>query len=334
MDTSDLALLIALLAGVIATASLLAIVMKASGAIRWLRDQVVPGAADNNARRRGVANNNNTDAVNGGGGDGAEQAAMRNRDAFLGGVSLRHLLTHSGVPGFGRGRGGWDANRPDSLPSQRDLETLADTLRGSAARRRATQRGTVSGGVEGAHPAGDEGDDHCPVCLEIMASAVEMLPCGHHVCAECLSQMLHHNGGGLRRLACPLDRTPTEALIPAFNYRRQLRLRYNLQIDDDAERRQDAELLRYNQSYAHTTTFQGLISLLRHLPQVARLLPWAVQLRALLTVLVGFLYSVSPLDFVPEIIFGVVGLVDDFLVVLIVAIVLANVVRNAWAPGR
>ena len=38
----------------------------------------------------------------------------------------------------------------------------------------------------------------------------------------------------------------------------------------------------------------------------------------------GFLYLLSPLDIIPEAIFGVIGLIDDFMVVIIIVVVMCN----------
>ena len=50
--------------------------------------------------------------------------------------------------------------------------------------------------------------------------------------------------------------------------------------------------------------------------------------RLLLTVFTAFLYVLSPFDLIPEIVFGFIGLLDDFVVIIAVLIVVAQGFRQ------
>lgn len=46
-------------------------------------------------------------------------------------------------------------------------------------------------------------------------------------------------------------------------------------------------------------------------------------------ILGGFLYVVSPFDIIPEVVFGIVGLIDDLSVVFVVLFMVAQTFRGA-----
>lgn len=52
------------------------------------------------------------------------------------------------------------------------------------------------------------------------------------------------------------------------------------------------------------------------------------QIRAWVLILSAVLYFLSPLDIIPEALFGLFGLIDDFIVLGVVAIMIAGVFRN------
>ena len=52
------------------------------------------------------------------------------------------------------------------------------------------------------------------------------------------------------------------------------------------------------------------------------------QARLWILILSGFFYLISPLDLMPEAFFGLVGLIDDFIVLAVLSIMVAGVFRN------
>ena len=57
------------------------------------------------------------------------------------------------------------------------------------------------------------------------------------------------------------------------------------------------------------------------------------RLRVSLLILVGVVYLLSPLDIVPDAAFGILGLIDDILVILVVCVFITNVYRSYIADG-
>lgn len=77
----------------------------------------------------------------------------------------------------------------------------------------------------------------------------------------------------------------------------------------------------------HTHTQPGLLSMFRDIPAVSQYLfrdmlrpgglPLSSRLCLLLVLMLAVGYLLSPIDFIPEVIFGVFGLIDDLLAVLL-----------------
>jgi RING finger protein 170 len=58
---------------------------------------------------------------------------------------------------------------------------------------------------------------------------------------------------------------------------------------------------------------------------------WMFRLRVLLCFFIALLYLVSPLDIIPEAVFGFFGLLDDVFVVLLLAVYLSVIYRRLIA---
>ncbi|MFN9904821.1 MAG: DUF1232 domain-containing protein [bacterium] len=57
----------------------------------------------------------------------------------------------------------------------------------------------------------------------------------------------------------------------------------------------------------------------------------AFQLRIIILAVFFFLYLLSPLDLVPEAIFGLLGLLDDMVIFLLLSMYLTTIFRNLMA---
>eukprot|EP00758_Cryptobia_borreli_P002172 Tbor_TRINITY_DN2833_c0_g1::TRINITY_DN2833_c0_g1_i1::g.23151::m.23151/K15707/RNF170; RING finger protein 170 len=208
-------------------------------------------------------------------------------------------------------------NEIDSLPTRESLEEFAAQRRTETATIRQRQ-------FQG---SGDTDDYNCCICLDRLVGAVELLPCGHYICASCAISMWNHRGS-FRRMACPLDRCPIEAIVPALRLRDRIAQVSGVPVVGHETSANDQILLRYNESFRHTSTISGTVMLVRRSLSCANLIPRTLQLRVILVLMGSFLYIFSPIDAVPEAVFGVIGLVDDFFVVLIMLKILADVGRR------
>lgn len=57
-------------------------------------------------------------------------------------------------------------------------------------------------------------------------------------------------------------------------------------------------------------------------------LVWVLRMRIILCFLAAALYFVSPLDIIPESVFGFLGLLDDFLIVLLLLVYITEAYRQ------
>ncbi|KAG9444153.1 hypothetical protein H6P81_015493 [Aristolochia fimbriata] len=172
-------------------------------------------------------------------------------------------------------------------------------------------------------------DDVCPICHDrfALASACQA-NCSHWFCAHCIIRVWQH-GSTLQPCKCPICRRQITLLIPSDS-----RVHHN-----DSEAGRALEMIeKYNRlfgggSYSLLQRVQDLPFLIRRLlgellnPQ--RSLPLVLRVRAVLAMLLSAAYVISPVDIIPEALFGIVGLMDDLLIVLVVFLHLSALYRSA-----
>ncbi|KAJ9562531.1 hypothetical protein OSB04_007691 [Centaurea solstitialis] len=159
-------------------------------------------------------------------------------------------------------------------------------------------------------------NDFCSIChgnFQIPHQA----NCSHWYCGNCILQVWNH-GSALQPCKCPLCRRQITLLVPSQASSQQV---------DDPE---TSEILKriegYNrffgtQSSGLSQRVQDLPFLLRRLfrelmdPQ--RSLPFVIKARVYLALLSTAIYVLSPVDIIPEALFGILGLLDDFIIALI-----------------
>lgn len=141
--------------------------------------------------------------------------------------------------------------------------------------------------------------------------------------------LVWHHGSALQPCKCPLCRRQITLLVPSEASTTQ------------RDMPEVAEILRnvetYNRYFGGHS--RGLIQrmqdlpfllrrLLRELLDPHRSLPLVIRARVVITMILSAAYVVSPVDFIPEAIFGIVGLLDDILIVLIVFLHIAAIYRS------
>ena len=205
----------------------------------------------------------------------------------------------------------------------------------------------------------------CAVCLSPMRFPATLVPCGHALDARCAADLWQR--APLQRFLCPVCRRPCELLMPAYALRAQcdmMRAHHRAvktaqraaapaasagdndddeDDEDEAERNEPAELRRVESSMrAYNATFasgsdegfvrslwSGLTLGVDALRNVALLPGWhQVLVVAFLTVLVA--YVVFPFDLVPELQFGMLGMIDDFLLAVLLFTALGLTLRSVW----
>ncbi|XP_021760415.1 E3 ubiquitin-protein ligase RNF170-like [Chenopodium quinoa] len=158
-------------------------------------------------------------------------------------------------------------------------------------------------------------NDCCTICHDNFNIPCQA-NCSHWFCGGCILRVWDH-ASALRPCLCPLCRRPISLLIPTESSREQ---RANPEVANIIGR---IEL--YNRQYGERSSdfMQRLRDLpfllrrlLRDLMDPQRSLPFIIRARIYLAVFCSAIYVLSPVDIIPEGVLGIIGLVDDLILVL------------------
>ncbi|XP_042385610.1 E3 ubiquitin-protein ligase RNF170-like isoform X1 [Zingiber officinale] len=167
--------------------------------------------------------------------------------------------------------------------------------------------------------------DVCCVCHERFRLPCQA-NCSHWFCGNCILRVWN-SGFVLQPCKCPLCRRAITLLIPAST----------INEDHDREAYQVLQSIEnYNRQFGRNPSliqrFQDvpffIRRLLREFMDPQRALPFVFRARTALSVLLSIGYVASPFDILSERIYGFVGFLDDFLVLVMVFIHLANMYRG------
>ncbi|EFX74792.1 hypothetical protein DAPPUDRAFT_56655, partial [Daphnia pulex] len=179
--------------------------------------------------------------------------------------------------------------------------------------------------------------NQCPVCLNDIEYEVET-NCGHIFCCRCWLAYRAH-GSFLGAVRCPVCRQQVTILFQGFSEN-------ELNPASGSDEEPDLatfirEINSYNRRYSGEP--RPFWENIRELPVLFRHILSEVfseggflylyRLRVSLLVIGCVIYLLSPLDIIPEAAFGLLGLVDDLLVLLVVAVFITNVYRTYIANG-
>jgi len=165
----------------------------------------------------------------------------------------------------------------------------------------------------------------CPICLE-RATYIAETSCGHVFCGLCITQLCEHHGQGAP-IDCPCCRSCITMFLQSFT----------AEESRTPEGRRCLHALHiYNRRHSGAPrSFIEIISdtpiLLRHL--VSEMLSphglvIAMRIRFMLAFTIAILYVLSPLDLLPEAVFGLLGLLDDVMVMLIMLVIVTAFYRT------
>lgn len=169
-------------------------------------------------------------------------------------------------------------------------------------------------------------NDCCSICHDSFTFPCQA-NCAHWFCGDCILRVWQHTSA-LQACRCPICRRPINLLIPS-NFERS--------GDPEAQRvlRDVANYNRYHGGgpVSIMQRVRDMPLLLRRLMQdlmdPQRALPLVHRTRIIIYLILLAFYVFSPLDILPEGIFGFIGLLDDFLVMLLVLFHLAAMYRAA-----
>lgn len=170
-------------------------------------------------------------------------------------------------------------------------------------------------------------DRTCPICLENVTLAIQT-NCGHSFCGNCFFNYyeLRDAGRGVleRAVNCPCCRRRVDLLHPDWSGDAgglPARVRqYNRLFSDEPRSWRNALL----DAPVLLTRFWNQLS-----RGPANVVPVLCSLRVAAFFIVSILYILSPLDIIPEAVFGAFGLVDDVLVLGIFLLYLASAYRRS-----
>uniref|UniRef100_A0A2P2JNN2 E3 ubiquitin-protein ligase RNF170 n=2 Tax=Rhizophora mucronata TaxID=61149 RepID=A0A2P2JNN2_RHIMU len=174
---------------------------------------------------------------------------------------------------------------------------------------------------------GPPANDCCSVCRGNFNVPCQA-NCSHWFCGDCIMLVWHH-GSAIQPCKCPLCRRQITLLIPG---EASLRDRRNPEVAEVL-----AKIETYNRLFGRRNSslvqrMQDLPFLLRRLsremmdPQ--RSLPLVIRARVYISMILGAVYVLSPIDIIPEGILGIVGLLDDLLIAAIAFLHIASIYRS------
>ncbi|KAG9486522.1 hypothetical protein GDO78_006734 [Eleutherodactylus coqui] len=166
-------------------------------------------------------------------------------------------------------------------------------------------------------------DMSCPVCLQQATFPVET-NCGHLFCGPCIIAYWRY-GSGLGAISCPICRQTVTLLFPLFQVSEQQDAQEVFQEINSYNRRFSG------QPRSFMDRIMDLPTLLRHafreMLSVGGLFRM-FRIRIVLCLLGAFFYLVSPLDIIPEAVFGILGFMDDLFVIFLLLIYISIMYRE------
>lgn len=174
-------------------------------------------------------------------------------------------------------------------------------------------------------------DMSCPVCLQQAVLPVET-NCGHLFCGSCIIAYWRY-GTWLGAISCPICRQMVTLLFPLFQDSEQSAVAADSLVEPTLIL---TDISDYNRRFSGQP--RSLLDRLRDVPTLLRHafremfsvggLFWMFRVRILLCVCGALAYLVSPLDFLPEGVLGLLGFLDDFFVILLLFIYISIMYRE------
>uniref|UniRef100_H3CCW6 E3 ubiquitin-protein ligase RNF170 n=1 Tax=Tetraodon nigroviridis TaxID=99883 RepID=H3CCW6_TETNG len=166
-------------------------------------------------------------------------------------------------------------------------------------------------------------DMSCPVCLQQAVLPVET-NCGHLFCGSCIIAYWRY-GTWLGAINCPICRQMVTLLFPLFPEDGEAEPQLILRDINDYNRRFSG------QPRSLMDRLRDVPTLLRHafreMFSVGGLF-WMFRIRILLCLVGAITYLASPLDILPEALFGLLGFLDDFFVILLLLVYISIMYRE------
>lgn len=173
----------------------------------------------------------------------------------------------------------------------------------------------------------------CPICLGEISLGIET-NCGHVFCGNCIVTYTREaQHGPLGTPTCPYCRQRMTLLLPYFT-RDEREQSGSLQRQELMEKIRIHNRLFSDAPRSWMEHINDLPVLTRHLLRYLtsfNSVDIFFRLRLLVFIVLAFLYFISPLDLIPEGLFGLLGFLDDFMVVGMVLFYSINIYRGLIA---
>ncbi|KAJ0579872.1 putative transcription factor C2H2 family [Helianthus annuus] len=162
---------------------------------------------------------------------------------------------------------------------------------------------------------GPPGNDCCSICHGSF-NIPHQANCSHWYCGNCILQVWNH-GSSLQPCKCPLCRRQITLLVPSQASSQQI---HNPEAAEILKKIEAYNRLFGSQSTNLSQRVQDLPFLLkrlfRELMDPQRSLPFVIKARLYLALISTAVYVLSPVDIIPEALFGILGLLDDVIIAL------------------
>jgi len=198
----------------------------------------------------------------------------------------------------------------------------------------AEDEGQVEGAAAAVPPSVPDNRADCPICIDKLAWPVNT-NCGHSYCCQCfISYHQQQSRGQIVRspVRCPCCRRAVDAILPT-----------EPGWTPEEERSETGAQMRrhiaeYNRLFSNEP--RSWTSILRDTPVLLQRFwrellsggpaTFALLRQIRLWIIVGsaLLYVLSPFDIIPEVMFGFFGVLDDLMVLIIVAVMVGGIVRS------
>ena len=166
--------------------------------------------------------------------------------------------------------------------------------------------------------------DTCPICLDTLSYPVQT-NCGHVFCGSCMLAMWDHNNWLMDPMPCPMCRQTITLIFLNFN-----------EQETSSVNQQRPDLV--NKIGAYNRRFSGaprpFMDYIYDIPTLIRQmwsdsgLDFLMRFRIYAYFALALVYVIMPMDLLPESVFGVAGIVDDIVVIVIIALYVTNTYRT------
>lgn len=210
-----------------------------------------------------------------------------------------------------------------------ESRSVVEDTRFQLQQRRISATGIINGNM--VRTRRNNTDSQCPICLGTARYAIET-NCGHLFCGQCMIMYWRH-GTWLGAVRCPVCRQQVTLLLQCFTDGEQ----NSAELEDVDERNTvTREINDYNRRFSGEP--RPLMDYVRDLPTLLRHLwneffsigglMYMFRFRIVLCFFAACMYLISPLDIIPEAVFGILGLLDDLFVMLLLAIYISIIYRR------